>query len=135
MRPATSSNCAATYDEATRHGKNPEGRPKVKAAVHWVSARHAVSAPVRLYDRLFSVDDPEAAAGEDGDFTRFINPLSLEVIADAKLEASLAGAGAGEHFQFVRIGYFIADAKDSQPGKPVFNRVVTMKDGYAARGK
>jgi glutaminyl-tRNA synthetase len=124
-----------TYDEATRHGKNPEGRPKVRAAVHWVSARHAVSAPVRLYDRLFSVDNPDAAAGEDGDFIQFLNPQSLEVIGDAKLEPSLADAAAGERFQFVRIGYFIADAGDSAPGKPVFNRVVTMKDGYAKQGK
>jgi len=120
-----------TYDDATRHGKHPEGRPKVKAAVHWVSARHAVTAPVRLYDRLFTVDNPEAAAGADGDFTRFINPRSLEVIGDAKLEPSLAGAAAGQRFQFVRMGYFIADAMESTPGKPVFNRVVTMKEGYA----
>ncbi|MCE9519973.1 MAG: glutamine--tRNA ligase [Verrucomicrobia bacterium] len=124
-----------TYDETTRHGKNPEGRAKVKAAVHWVSARHAVSASVRMYDRLFTVDNPEAAAGDDGDFTSFINPKSLEVIENAKLETSLAGADPGQRFQFVRIGYFIADAKDSLPGKPVFNRVVTMKDGYAKQGK
>ncbi len=120
-----------SYDETTRHGKNPEGRAKVKAAVHWVSARHAVSAPVRMYDRLFSVDNPDAAAGDDGDFTNFINPTSLEIIEDAKLETSLVGADPGQRFQFIRIGYFIADAMDTQPGKPVFNRVVTMKDGYA----
>lgn len=124
-----------SYDDATRHGKNPEGRPKVKAAVHWVSARHAVGAPIRLYDRLFSVDNPESAAGEDGDFISFLNPQSLEVIADAKLESSLAQAGTGQRFQFVRIGYFIADSKDSRPGGPVFNRIVTMKDSYAKQGK
>ena len=125
----------ATYDDSTRHGKNPEGRAKVKAAVHWVSARHAVSATVRLYDRLFSVDHPDAAAGEEGDFTKFINPQSLEVIEDAKLEASLAEAKAGERCQFLRVGYFFADPIDSVPGKPVFNRVVTLRDSYSKQGK
>ena len=124
-----------TSDDATRHGKNPEGRPKVKAAVHWVSARHAVTAPLRLYDRLFTVDNPDAAAGEDGDFTSFINPRSLEVLTNAKLEPSLLEAKAGERYQFLRVGYFIADAKDSQPGKPVFNRIVTLRDGFAKAGK
>jgi glutaminyl-tRNA synthetase len=124
-----------TYDDATRHGKNPEGRPKVKAAVHWVSAKHAVTAPVRLYDRLFTVDNPDAAAGPEGDFTDFINPQSLQVIDDAKLEPSLSEAKAGERFQFLRVGYFIADVKDSQPGKPVFNRIVTLRDGFAKPGK
>ena len=120
-----------TYDENTRHGKNPEGRPKVKAAVHWVSARHATSAKVRLYDRLFTVDNPDAAAGEDGDFTTFINPSSLEVIEDAKLEASLSEAKAGERYQFLRVGYFFVDPIDSKPGAPVFNRIVTLRDSYA----
>ena len=120
-----------TYDENTRHGKNPEGRPKVKAAVHWVSARHATSAKVRLYDRLFAVDNPDAAAGEDGDFTTFINPSSLEVIEDAKLEASLSEAKAGERYQFLRVGYFFVDPIDSKPGAPVFNRIVTLRDSYA----
>lgn len=123
-----------TYDETTRHGKNPEGRPKVKAAVHWVSAEHSVTAPVRLYDRLFTVDDPDAAAGESGDFVDFINPKSLEVIEDARLEATLGEAKAGEHFQFIRVGYFVADSKDSQPGAPVFNRTVSLRDGFA-KGK
>jgi glutaminyl-tRNA synthetase len=124
-----------TYDNATRGGKNPEGRPKVKAAVHWVSAKHAITAPVRLYDRLFSVDNPDAAAGPDGDFTDFINPHCLENINDAKLEPSLAEARPGERFQFLRVGYFIADAKDSAPGKPVFNRIVTLRDSYAKPAK
>lgn len=119
-----------TYDDTTRHGKNPEGRAKVKAAVHWVSARHAVTAPVRLYDRLFTVDNPDAAAGEDGDFTQLLNPTSLETLSDCKLEASLSEATAGQHYQFVRIGYFTVDSKDSLPGKPVFNRTVTMKEGF-----
>jgi glutaminyl-tRNA synthetase len=124
-----------TYDNATRGGKNPEGRPKVKAAVHWVSAKHAITAPVRLYDRLFSVDNPDAAAGPDGDFTDFINPHCLENIDDAKLEPSLAEASPGERFQFLRVGYFIADVKDSVPGKPVFNRIVTLRDSYAKPAK
>jgi glutaminyl-tRNA synthetase len=124
-----------TYDNATRGGKNPEGRPKVKAAVHWVSAKHAITAPVRLYDRLFSVDNPDAAAGPDGDFTDFINPHCLENINDAKLEPSLAEVRPGERFQFLRVGYFIADAKDSAPGKPVFNRIVTLRDSYAKPAK
>lgn len=119
-----------TYDDTTRHGKNPEGRAKVKAAVHWVSARHAVTAPVRLYDRLFTVDNPDAAAGEEGDFTQLLNPTSLETLSDCKLEASLSEATAGQHYQFVRIGYFTVDTKDSLPGKPVFNRTVTMKEGF-----
>jgi glutaminyl-tRNA synthetase len=122
-----------TYDDTTRHGKNPEGRPKVKAAVHWVSARHAISAEVRLYDRLFSVDDPDAAAGEDGDFTQFISKTSLEVVAGAKLEPSLAEAKPGEHYQFVRVGYFYTDPKDSKPDAPVFNRVVSLRDGFAKK--
>lgn len=122
-----------TYDDATRQGKNPEGRPKVKAAVHWVSARHAVSADVRLYDRLFSVDNPDAAAGDDGDFTQFISKESLEVVTDAKLEPSLSEAAAGTHYQFVRVGYFFTDPVDSKPGKPVFNRVVSLRDGFAKK--
>ncbi|CAN5715370.1 glutamine--tRNA ligase/YqeY domain fusion protein [soil metagenome] len=119
-----------TYDDATRHGKNPEGRAKVKAAVHWVSAKHAVTAPVRLYDRLFTVDNPDSAAGDDGDFTQFLNPASLETLSDCKLEASLSEATVGQPYQFVRIGYFTLDAKDSLPGKPVFHRTVTMKEGF-----
>ncbi len=120
-----------TFDDATRHGKNPEGRPKVKAAVHWVSARHAMSVEVRLYDRLFTVDDPDAAAGEDGDFTHFISKESLKSVAEAKVEAGFADAKPGEHYQFVRVGYFFTDPQESKPGMPVFNRVVSLKDGFA----
>lgn len=122
-----------TYDEATRHGKNPEGRPKVKAAVHWVSARHAVDAEVRLYDRLFSVDDPDAAAGDGGDIVDFIAPSSLEVLTGAKLEPALAEAEAGGHYQFIRVGYFFVDPKDSIAGKPVFNRTVGLRDAFAKK--
>ncbi|MBL9179246.1 MAG: glutamine--tRNA ligase/YqeY domain fusion protein [Verrucomicrobiaceae bacterium] len=122
-----------TYDEATRHGVKPEGRPKPKGIIHWVSARHAIDATVRLYDRLFTVETPDADAGEDGDFTRFLNPGSLEVIADAKLEPSLKEAAPGSHWQFERVAYFCADTVDSKPGAPVFNRIVTLKDGWAKK--
>ncbi|MFM2143649.1 MAG: hypothetical protein RLZZ476_2193 [Verrucomicrobiota bacterium] len=122
-----------TYDEATRHGVKPEGRPKPKGIIHWVSARHAIDAQVRLYDRLFTVETPDADAGEDGDFTQFLNPNSLEVITNAKLEPSLQNAEAGSHWQFERVGYFFADPVDSKPGAPVFNRTVTLKDGWVKK--
>ena len=111
----------------------PEGRPKPKGIIHWVSARHAIDAQVRLYDRLFTVETPDADAGEDGDFTQFLNPNSLEVITNAKLEPSLQNAEAGSHWQFERVGYFFADPVDSKPGAPVFNRTVTLKDGWVKK--
>jgi glutaminyl-tRNA synthetase len=114
----------ATYDDATRHGVQPVGRAKVKATVHWVSAAHAIAAPVRLYDHLFALEHPDAA---EGDFTDHLNPNSLETLADTKLEPALAEAQPGEQFQFVRLGYFIADAKDSVNGAPVFNRTVNLR--------
>jgi glutaminyl-tRNA synthetase len=120
-----------TYDEATRHGKRPEGRPKVKGIIHWVSARHAVPVPVRLYERLFSEEQPEAAVGEDGDFTQVLNPDSLEVMASAWGEPSLLAALPGAHYQFERLGYFYVDPKDSQTGQPVFNRTVGLKDSWS----
>jgi glutaminyl-tRNA synthetase len=122
-----------TYDDATRRGVKPEGRPKVKGTIHWVSAEHAVDAEVRLYERLFTVPEPEEEAGEDGDFTKFLNPSSLEVIS-AKLEPSVKEAGPGRYYQFERVGYFFTDPKDSKPGSPAFNRTVTLKDGFA-KGK
>ena len=124
-----------TCDENTRHGTQPEGRTKVKGTVHWVSARHAISAPVRLYDRLFSVDNPDAAAGETGDFTSFINTQSCEVLADARLERSLADAVASQHFQFMRVGYFFVDPHDAKPSAPVFNRTVGLRDNFAKQTK
>lgn len=124
-----------TYDEATRHGVKPEGRPKPKGIIHWVSARHAIDATVRLYDRLFTVETPDAEAGEDGDFTQFLNPNSLEVLTSAKLEPSLKDAAPGSHWQFERVAYFHADPVDSKPGAPVFNRTVTLKDGWAPAKK
>jgi glutaminyl-tRNA synthetase len=116
------------YDPATRGGNAPEGR-KVKGTIHWVSAAHAVDAEVRLYDTLFTKEDPNEL-DEGQDFTANLNPRSLEVIADAKLEPSLVGAEAGSRYQFERLGYFCVD-KDSSPGKPVFNRTVTLKDTWA----
>ena len=115
-----------TYDPATRGGDAPDGR-KVKATLHWVSAAHAIDAEVRLYDRLFTVESPGAG---DTDFLTQLNPHSLDVVTHAKLEPSLASAAAGARFQFERLGYFCVDP-DSAPGKPVFNRTVTLKDSWA----
>jgi glutaminyl-tRNA synthetase len=111
-----------TYDPATRGGNAPDGR-KVKATLHWVSAAHAVDAEVRLYDRLFKTEEP----GKTGDYRDDLNPASLEVVTNAKVEPSAAAAPAGTHLQFERIGYFCVDP-DTAPGKPVFNRTVTLKD-------
>ncbi len=119
----------ATYDPATRGGDAPDGR-KVKATLHWVSARHAVDAQVRLYDRLFTAEDPEAASSKAGtEFTSLINPASLETISDGKVEPMLGDAAPGSRYQFERLGYFCADP-DSQPGAPVFNRTVSLKDSW-----
>jgi glutaminyl-tRNA synthetase len=112
-----------TLDPETRPGQPQSGR-KVKGTIHWVSADHAVRAEVRLYDRLFNVEEvPD-------DFKPHMNPHSLEVVT-AQLEPSLRDAKPGERFQFERLGYFCTDARDSQPGKPVFNRTVTLRDSWA----
>jgi glutaminyl-tRNA synthetase len=116
-----------TYDPETRGGNAPDGR-KIKGTIHWVSARHAVAAEVRLYDRLFTEESPEA---QERDFLDVINPDSLQVLANCKLEPGLAEAGPGESCQFERTGYFCLDAKASEPGKPVFNRTVTLRDSWA----
>jgi glutaminyl-tRNA synthetase len=115
----------ATYDPATRGGDSPDGR-KPKATLHWVSAEHALDAEVRLYDRLFSKE----IADTGDDFLTNINPKSLEVIEGAKVEPSVAGAQHAARYQFERLGYFSVDA-DSQPGRLVFNRTVTLKDTWA----
>jgi glutaminyl-tRNA synthetase len=117
-----------TYDPATRGGNAPDGR-KVKATIHWVSAAHAVDAEVRIYENLFSKENPSDVP-EGQDFTVNLNPNSLEVIAQAKLEPSLANAKAGDRFQFERLGYFCVDP-DTKPGKLVFNRTVPLKDTWA----
>ena len=117
-----------TYDPATRGGNTPDGR-KVKSTIHWVSAAKAVDAEVRIYENLFNKENPnEVSEGED--FTANLNPLSLEVITDAKIEPSLSDAAAGNRYQFERLGYFCVDP-DSKPGKPVFNRTVALKDTWA----
>ncbi|BAT60289.1 glutamine--tRNA ligase [Variibacter gotjawalensis] len=113
-----------TYDPATKGGNAPDGR-KVKATLHWVSAADSVEAEVRVYNQLFSAVAPDAT-----DFAAGINPQSLEVIADARVEPSLAEMNTGEAIQFERQGYFCRD-KDSQPGKPVFNRTVGLRDTWA----
>jgi glutaminyl-tRNA synthetase len=117
-----------TYDPATRGGNAPDGR-KVKSTIHWVSAAHAIDAEARLYDSLFTKENPnETAAGQD--FTANLNPNSLETLTGCKLEPGLAGAAAGSRFQFERLGYFCADP-DSAPGKPVFNRTASLRDTWA----
>ena len=118
-----------TYDPETRGGNAPDGR-KVKGTIHWVSASHAFEAEVRLYDRLFMVEDPNREEGGKT-YLDHLNAESLEVISDARLEPGLAKAGPGERFQFERLGYFCADATDSQPGEPVFNRTVTLRDAWS----
>jgi glutaminyl-tRNA synthetase len=115
-----------TYDPATRGGDAPDGR-KVKATLHWVSAAHAVPAEVRLYDRLFTAQNP---GGGDSDFLTQMNPGSLEVVTNAKVEPSLATAAPGTRYQFERLGYFCVDV-DSKPGAAVFNRTVGLKDSWA----
>ena len=117
-----------TYDPATRGGNTPDGR-KVKSTIHWVSAAHALDAEVRLYDTLFSKEDPNQAP-EGQDFTANLNASSLQVLADCKLEPSLRNAIPGSRFQFERLGYFCVDP-DSTAGKLVFNRTVALKDTWA----
>ena len=114
-----------TYDPATRGGDAPDGR-KVKATLHWVSAAHAIDAEVRLYDRLFNAEEP----GASGDYRADLNPASLEIVRDCKVEPSLRSAAPGARFQFERLGYFCVD-RDSTPSLPVFNRTVTLKDSWA----
>ena len=117
-----------TYDPATRGGNAPDGR-KVKSTIHWVSAAHASDAEVRVYDKMFTKENPDDVE-EGQEFTANLNPQSLEVITDAKVEPSLAGATVGSRFQFERLGYFCVDP-DSKPGKLAFNRTVALKDTWA----
>jgi glutaminyl-tRNA synthetase len=116
-----------TYDPSTRGGDAPDGR-RVKATMHWVSAVHALPAEVRLYDRLFSVEDPEHDEGRP--FTDHLNPASLEVLTACKVEPSLGAAAVGARFQFERLGYFSVDP-DSTSGALVFNRTVSLRDAWA----
>jgi glutaminyl-tRNA synthetase len=123
-----------SYDPSTRNGPPADGR-KVEGVIHWVSANHAVPAEVRLYDRLFQVPDPASVAD---DFTNYLNPGSLETLLSAQMEPSLALAPPGSGYQFERLGYFCADLKDSVAGKPVFNRIVPLRESWgkiAVQGK
>jgi glutaminyl-tRNA synthetase len=118
-----------TYDPETRGGNAPDGR-KVKATLHWVSAAHAVEAEVRLYSHLLNMPDASDPTPAN-DFTRTLNPNSLEALTGCQLEPSLAKAAPGERYQFERQGYFCADLQDSTPSRPVFNRTVTLRDTWA----
>jgi glutaminyl-tRNA synthetase len=120
-----------TYDPASRGGWSPDGR-RVKGTLHWVSAAHAVTAEVRLYDRLFTAESP---GSDSGDFLDDINPESLEVLRDCRLEPNLAEVPAGSRCQFERTGYFCADPVGHKPGHPVFNRTVGLRDTWAKIAK
>ncbi|MGP8186764.1 MAG: glutamate--tRNA ligase family protein, partial [Terracidiphilus sp.] len=117
-----------TYDPASRGGQSPDGR-KVKSTMHWVSAAHAISAEIRLYDKLFSKPDPFDFP-EGGDLFDNLNPNSLEILTEAKLEPSLASAKLEDRYQFERVGYFCLDP-DSAAGHLVFNRTLALKDTWA----
>ena len=118
-----------TYDPATRGGDAPDGR-KVKATLHWVSAEHSLPAEVRLYDHFFVKENPNDVE-EGKDFTNYINPTSLEILKDCRVEPSLADTKPGDRCQFERLGYFCVDAKESRPDALVFNRTVTLRDTWA----
>jgi len=118
-----------TYDPETRGGDAPDGR-KVKGTLHWVSASHAVSAEVRLYEHFFGKENPNDVE-EGKDFIDYINPNSLEILSNCMVEPSLSGARPGSRYQFERLGYFCVDTKDSAKGSLVFNRTVTLRDTWA----
>jgi glutaminyl-tRNA synthetase len=118
-----------TYDPETKSGSSRAQR-KVKGTLHWVSAPHAVRATVRLYNHLFTKENPEEDTGE-GDFTSYLNPDSVEALNACFVEPCLADAEAGSTYQFLRLGYFCLDSKDSRNGPPVFNRTITLKDTWA----
>ena len=121
-----------TYDPATYGGNAPDGR-KVKGTIHWVSAKHALKCEIRLYDRLFAVENPDA--DKDVDFKEHLNPNSLQSLPNCMVEPSLADLAPGDCVQFERQGYFCVDLKDSSPGQPVFNRTVGLRDSWAKRNK
>ena len=118
-----------TYDPETRSGNAPDGR-KVQGTIHWVSAQHALGCEVRLYDRLFTQPDPDDVP-EGEDFLSTLNPASLVVITDAKIEPSVAGDPIGSRYQFERTGYFMSEPEDSTPERLVFNRIVSLRDSWA----
>ncbi len=132
--PATGRVCEirCRYDPASRGGNAPDGR-RVKGTIHWVSAPHALEAEIRLYDRLFLVEEPDNVP--DGvDFKSTLNPESLKTLR-AMVEPSLASAAPGSRYQFERKGYFFADPIDSRPGRPVFNRIVPLRDSWAKQAR
>ncbi|SCY01979.1 glutamine--tRNA ligase/YqeY domain fusion protein [Butyrivibrio sp. INlla14] len=119
-----------TYDPATKGGDSPDGR-KVKGTIHWVSAKEAATCEVRLYENI--IDEEKGVYNEDGSLN--LNPNSIKVIKDAKLEPELANAAPYDKFQFVRNGFFSVDSKDSKPGAPVFNRIVSLKSSFVVPKK
>jgi glutaminyl-tRNA synthetase len=118
-----------TYDPETKSGSSQSNR-KVKATIHWVSAAHAMEAEVRLYDHLFSKEDPNDVP-EGADWLTNVNPRSLEVLTACRVEPALADAKPGQRYQFERLGYFCVDSVDSTKSKPVFNRTVSLRDSWA----
>jgi glutaminyl-tRNA synthetase len=122
-----------TYDPETKSGSSRSGR-KVKATIHWVSAEHALEAEVRLYDQLFTKEDPDDVP-EGSDWLANINPKSLERLTECRVEPRLATAERGEVYQFERLGYFCMDRDDSSSAKHVFNRSVTLRDTWARSQK
>jgi glutaminyl-tRNA synthetase len=116
-----------TYDPATRGGDSPDGR-KVQGTIHWVSAAHALDVTLRLYDKLFTVPEPDAG---EGDVLDLVNPESLTTVRGAKIEPSVGKDPLGSRYQFERTAYFISDPMDSKPGALVFNRTVTLRDSWA----
>jgi glutaminyl-tRNA synthetase len=117
-----------SYDPETKSGTGSSNK-KVKGTIHWVSVEHAIDAEVRLYDRLFTVEDP--LGDKDKDFKELINPHSLDIIKNCKLEPSLSNAEKGERFQFERLGYFCVDSVDSSKDRLVFNRIVPLRDTWS----
>ncbi len=117
------------YDPETRGGNSPPDGRKVKSTIHWVSAEHAIDAEVRVYDTLFTKENPNDVE-EGGEFTDNLNPQSVQILTGCKLEPSLANAAPGSRYQFERLGYFCVDP-DSAPQHLVFNRTVTLKDTWA----
>lgn len=123
-----------SYDPASRGGSAPDGR-KVKGTIHWVSARHAVAAEVRVYERLFTAANPDTAKAAGGSYRDLLNPNSLEILRGCRLEPALAAASTEERYQFERLGYYCLDVVDSTAEAPVFNQIATLRDSWAKAGQ
>jgi glutaminyl-tRNA synthetase len=128
-----------TWDPDSVGGQPKDGR-KIKGTIHWVSEKHALDAEVRLYDRLFTTENPldedhfkDDAEKTEHPWLRFLNPKSLEVVSGAKVEPSLRTAAPSSRFQFERVGYFCVDERDSKPEALVFNRTIQLKDGWTKK--